>query len=164
MSGEKYVSASKIIPLSKALQHFNTSHTCTSSLKDMLTQEMRSRFLNMEGNQLLASATIIDPRFKKIPFSDRNAAERVIRQTVTEVSSHTPAGSTETDTTSSFDEPSTNSVWHFFDQQAAESARRPQSITALTEIQQYTVKNKVLTQHPSPSCCKVGCSVHTHWV
>ena len=144
MSGEKYVSASKIIPLSKALQHFNTSHTCTSSLKDMLTQEM-----NMEGNQLLASATIIDPRFKKIPFSDRNAAERVIRQTVTEVSSHTPAGSTETDTTSSFDEPSTNSVWHFFDQQAAESARRPQSITALTEIQQY-IKTPLLGRKEDP--------------
>ena len=105
--------------------------------------------MNMEGNQLLASATIIDPRFKKIPFSDRNAAERVIRQTVTEVSSHTPAGSTETDTTSSFDEPSTNSVWHFFDQQAAESARRPQSITALTEIQQY-IKTPLLGRKEDP--------------
>ena len=69
MSGEKYVCSSKIIPLAKALQRCNSS--VSSRLSEALCAQMSGRFLNMEANVLIASATLLDPRFKKLGFSNQ---------------------------------------------------------------------------------------------
>ena len=70
ISSEKYTSASKIIPISKGLQKLTLSHLVTMPrlLTQNLIADMRTRFLNMEENKLLASATLLDPRFKKTSF------------------------------------------------------------------------------------------------
>ena len=76
MLSESYTS-SKIIPISKALQHVTLQQMRGTSPPTTLIQnliaEMRS---NMEGNMLLSAATLLDPRFKKVAFSDRDAADK----------------------------------------------------------------------------------------
>ena len=67
ISADKYISGSKIIPLSRTLQR----PTCSSvqpavqKLVNVLLCKMNRIFLNMEGNMLLAVPTLLDPRFKK---------------------------------------------------------------------------------------------------
>ena len=82
VSGEKYVSASKIIPISKGLQQVVCA--TSSSLSEAPVVQMRSRFLGMEENIIIAAATLLDPRFKKLAFGDLSAAERATSRIVSE--------------------------------------------------------------------------------
>jgi hypothetical protein len=66
MCGEKYVTASKIIPLVNILQkQFSALHLETQNgqcMKTTLLQELKKRFGKMEEVQLLSIATLLDPR------------------------------------------------------------------------------------------------------
>ncbi|XP_065900618.1 zinc finger BED domain-containing protein 4-like [Dysidea avara] len=87
ISADSYISGSKIIPLSRALQRL----TCSSkklevqNLKDNLLQRMNRKFLNIEDNMLLAAPTLLDPRFKKIAFSDFGNAAKVTQYIIREI-------------------------------------------------------------------------------
>ncbi|CAD7079669.1 unnamed protein product [Hermetia illucens] len=54
--------------------------TSTKSLKNNIFAEWNKRFLNIEHNQLFATATILDPRFKNLHFDDKAALGSVIRK------------------------------------------------------------------------------------
>ena len=41
--------------------------------------------LNMDANVLIASATLLDPRFKKVGFSDQRAADHVARNITADI-------------------------------------------------------------------------------
>ena len=73
LSSENYISASRIIPLARGLQKLvNTMSQSTymgTALRQKLTEQMASRFQNLEEKGVLAIATLLDPRFEKIPFS-----------------------------------------------------------------------------------------------
>ncbi|XP_039303408.1 zinc finger BED domain-containing protein 4-like [Solenopsis invicta] len=79
MSGESYVTCSKIIPivncLIKTLNKFNTEHEISEFLHKNVLRELCRRFQgedsNVEINPFLAISTLLDPRFKKLHF--RNA-------------------------------------------------------------------------------------------
>ena len=71
MSGEKFVSISKIIPLARSLQLVISKSSSTSVLKKELVEQMRQRFTGMEENSLLAVSTLLDPRFKKLGITDQ---------------------------------------------------------------------------------------------
>ena len=139
MSGETYVTSSKIIPISKALQRLTASRRTpdtTSTLRENLLSHMGRRFLHIEGNNLVASATILDPRFKKVPFTDRGAADNIARTLVNEAS-YQQLLEAET-TPPDVSEPSDNPVWQFFDQQVADlTTSRVPGNTAFTELQRY---------------------------
>lgn len=45
------------------------------SLKNDLLASMKIRFSKLENDQILASATLLDPRFKTSPFQDPQKAE-----------------------------------------------------------------------------------------
>lgn len=66
ISAEDYTSASKIVPISKCLQRILATTDTTLVLAANLIAEMKARFLGMEENSLLALATLLDPRFKKL--------------------------------------------------------------------------------------------------
>ena len=150
LSAEKYVSASKILPLARGLQRLTATHTGTcSALCDKLTSQMTTRFgPNMEEKTVMAIATLLDPRFKKIPFRDARAIDKMTQRIVSDAKAlyqetqqqqneHTPSATVHNDppTTS---QSGCNPVWEIFDQQAAEStSRRVPTITALSEIEQY---------------------------
>ena len=60
---------SKIIPLAWSLQRITLgSFDVSGGIKNQLVSQMRNRFVNMEGNVLLAKSTLLDPRFKKMGF------------------------------------------------------------------------------------------------
>lgn len=80
VSGEKYVTASKVIPIifeikSKLQEHIPRTSECVA-LKQGLISQFDQRFKSKEHVSLLAQTTILDPRFKKVPFQDRVACSR----------------------------------------------------------------------------------------
>ena len=80
LSGELYTSISLVIPLATSAQHITSgSRDASVNLGDQLCLQMR-RLLNMESNYLLASATLLDPRLKKLGFRDAASADQAIRR------------------------------------------------------------------------------------
>ena len=74
LSGEKWVSASKVIPLLKMLSH--TTQTKTESLTTHMARELGAnlvrrvidRSLKAEAITVMTMPTLLDPRFKKLGF------------------------------------------------------------------------------------------------
>ena len=92
MSADSYISISKIIPLSKSLQRMAGSGGGTAiagSLVEKLSTRMMRKFSGIEENRLLASSTLLDPRLKKLAFSDAGTADRIARSLSSEAASQT---------------------------------------------------------------------------
>ncbi|XP_077270860.1 zinc finger BED domain-containing protein 4-like [Temnothorax americanus] len=76
MSGESYVTCSKIIPivncLVRTLEKLNVEHKISDYLLKNVLRELHKRFVNedssVEKNSMLAVSTLLDPRFKKLLF------------------------------------------------------------------------------------------------
>ena len=68
----------------------------------------------MEGNHIIALTTLLDPRFKKLPFTDRSVMDLFTSLLVSEASREY---SQQRQTQNQDD-----SVWDFFDQQILETA------------------------------------------
>lgn len=77
VSVEKYVTSSKIIPIASCLSKtYTTRKTKTdvgAATKNLISEELKTRFGTVEQVHVLALTTLLDPRFKKIHFSDRIA-------------------------------------------------------------------------------------------
>lgn len=82
VSGEQYLTASKIIPiincLNKEMEHLELDNEHAISLKNAVILELQKRFGAVEQVKLLAVTTILDPRFKKIHFNNANACAQAI--------------------------------------------------------------------------------------
>ena len=65
LSAEKYVTASKVIPVARSLQEITARKSSTLRLSDNLILHMR-RFTNMERHNILSATTLLDPHLKKI--------------------------------------------------------------------------------------------------
>ena len=81
---EKFVTSSKIIPivscLLKTYSAMKTETDVGSATKNLILEELSKRFSTVEQVHVLATTTLLDPRFKKIHFSDRLACSRVINK------------------------------------------------------------------------------------
>lgn len=87
MSSEKVTSISKVLPMIRGLQTCLNSVTMMDDMCELgqqLQEQMKRRFSTVEGSFSLAAATMLDPRFKKVPFSDSSNAktteERLVQQ------------------------------------------------------------------------------------
>ena len=87
MSSEKVTSVSKVIPMIRGIQTCLNSIAMTDgvcALGMQLQEQMKRRFATVEGSFSLTAATMLDPRFKKVPFSDssnvRTTEERLVLQ------------------------------------------------------------------------------------
>lgn len=84
LSGEMYVTASQVIPIIHTLA--NQLESCIPisevghHMKKVLTQEFQGRFKIVESKSLIAIATILDPRFKKIHFVDKIACSHAVNK------------------------------------------------------------------------------------
>lgn len=82
ISGEKYITVSKIIPmincLISQLGKFNATSTSMKAVKQTLETEMAKRFGKAEQNYRLAISTLLDPRFKNIHFQNASACGSAI--------------------------------------------------------------------------------------
>jgi hypothetical protein len=84
LCGEKYITASKIIPLIHCLSKKISTRNCQLEigikLKNELTSEIKRRFGHIEEVPLMAFSTILDPRFKKVHFENALACSKAITQ------------------------------------------------------------------------------------
>jgi hypothetical protein len=83
LSGEKYVTISKVIPIIHGIYHqigkVTTQHEAAKkNFKNQLSQ-MKKRFEHIENVTQFAIATLLDPRFKKIHLKDFNAVAKAVR-------------------------------------------------------------------------------------
>ncbi|XP_051176413.1 uncharacterized protein LOC127291369 [Leptopilina boulardi] len=84
LCGQKYVTASMVIPLINGLQrdfeNLVLEHEVALVLKDNLLKEISRRFGLMESCHFFAIATILDPRFKKVVFKQPTDCTRALGQ------------------------------------------------------------------------------------
>ncbi|KAF0721163.1 zinc finger BED domain-containing protein 4-like [Aphis craccivora] len=83
ISGEKFMTASKIIPIRTILKKHLESHIVMVTeegkiLQQRLKIEFYQRFLTVEKETLLGICTILDPRFKKVHFQSPVSAANAI--------------------------------------------------------------------------------------
>lgn len=90
ISGEDYVTASKIIPIVSCLtETYNNMKNVTDigvKTRALIVDSLKKRFGSVEQVHLLAAAIILDPRFKKIHFTDHVACSRAINRINTSIS------------------------------------------------------------------------------
>ena len=109
----------------------------------------------MEANVLIASATLLDPRFKKLGFSDQRAADHVARNLTAEITqmarSREAIQTTATDSTNvtSEDSSHSDSVWRFFDEQVSSQSTIHPGATAFSEVDKY-LRTPVLPRTEDP--------------
>ena len=119
---------------------------------------------------LLAIPTLLDPRFKKIPFSNFGIAANVAQCVICEI-----AASLRSD-----DEPSTEeivvqdashdgndvakkSLWHFFNQQVAQASTRNSISSELTmQMQQYLRVNNLERKQDPLEWWRGNCHLYPH--
>ncbi|KAL7723973.1 hypothetical protein ACLKA6_017964 [Drosophila palustris] len=82
ISGDKYCTASMVIPivniLKQKLQNLNGNTPEANEVKEFLLLEIDRRMGPMEQVSILAMATMLDPRFKKLHFKDPRACANAI--------------------------------------------------------------------------------------
>ena len=71
ISADKYLSVSKVIPLTSSLPCVIVERTSLRALKQKLLSSMARRFTNIEISYTLAVSTLLDPLFKKVGFGMR---------------------------------------------------------------------------------------------
>ncbi|XP_063050592.1 E3 SUMO-protein ligase ZBED1-like [Engraulis encrasicolus] len=154
ISGERYVTASKIILLARGLQRMTANHLRSNHFKEnmtldllrALTDQMANRFLRMEYHTLLSESSILDPRFKKKAFSDGQAAIEAV-QRLTQAAAQVPIpgpqvggageGSASADMSSASAEESL--IWRDFDEQVSGLVSQGNSTAEATlELRSYT--------------------------
>ena len=144
VSSEEYISISKLIPLAKSLQQLTCSNTSELELGSKLRAQMQHRFRNIEGNHLLAAATFLDPRFKKMAFNTPGAAQHIEQYLTEEMKSIETQSSdnseivNEAETTSAQDQENACSIWESFDEKVNHQlTHHTPTSDAIIETKQY---------------------------
>lgn len=140
VSSEKYVTVSKIIPLVNCcLENYKAIEPDSQigrKLKASLQAEFSKRFGQIEKSFILATSTMLDPRFKQIHFQDALACSHIInflKSEVTALNAEVLAGSSESD---SGNEEIYFDVWAHH-KRLAHSKRSKDGDTKINEVSQY---------------------------
>ncbi|KAG0718172.1 Zinc finger BED domain-containing protein 1 [Chionoecetes opilio] len=162
ISGEKYVTASIVLPMVNCLRTAVAEGSSVSEgdvvpLTDIsaeLLQEIDKRLVILENNSLLASATVLDPRFKllhfQVPINTGNILQWLSREMNSEVSSSsTPQRTTAKDVSSrpSKDVP----FWDLHDRMSRRSNTREMPATS-TELHPELKLYLTLPQEERTKC------------
>lgn len=125
ISSDTYISVTKAIPLALSLQHLAAESSAANkdcALSSGPSAQMRRRFTGIENAQLLVLPTLLDPRFKKLGFSNRDAARQGEQWILQEVKNSTTAEPTREDNDvnkNNSNEPKAPGLWDIFDQKVA---------------------------------------------
>ncbi|XP_067284076.1 zinc finger BED domain-containing protein 4-like [Pseudorasbora parva] len=155
ISGESYVTGSKVILLSRSLQKISTRYLRSGGFRkpimetylETMNKDMATRFHKVEFHHLLSEASALDPRLKKRAFSDDHAANEAFQRLKTatgRVRLSSSAHQTEQQNTAAAplpppQETQESLVWGDFDEQVAGLVTRSSSSTeALLEIRSYS--------------------------
>lgn len=136
MSGENYVTASKVIVMVKGIKSVTEKTMVRCNKAKEFGQKLidcmhkSSRFLNIENSKTNASSSLLDPRFKLVTaIINVRKAESVVTDSGTTI----PTSSPHTDETK-------DSYWDDFDDKATDLLPNPsKSATALAtaEVDRY---------------------------
>ena len=153
MSGDSFVSVSKLIPLVHLLQGalYSGSDSIPGELKLQmeLKQQMKWRFAQIESNYILAAPTILDPRFKKVAFCHLETAERTVERISGELcgltaSSEEPSISAYSNSADSPAPSPASELWRAFDKKVAEaSSLRSTSDESTVDIRRYLQERNI---------------------
>ncbi|XP_005111024.1 zinc finger BED domain-containing protein 4 [Aplysia californica] len=137
MTSEKHMPMCKVIPMTKAISQFVSRNTQNSGgdisgLATELELQMSRHFDNMEDNFLYGASTLLDPRFKKLPFSTSEAVGNTEQQLGEEILIQTEPAAVLKPETEAMDD--SKSLWSSFDQQVEFT------LSALSNPQESTVE------------------------
>lgn len=141
--GQQYVTSSIVIPLiscmTKAIETANIedSSEVGTELKNRTLFEINKRFKNVEKMHILAISTILDPRFKKIYFTDALSCAKAIADVTEILNSNFESLSADSINIVETDK-SNEGIWHFHQQFVDESNQRMPRQTGIDEaLKQY---------------------------
>lgn len=84
LCGESYLTASKVIPVIHTLkikmERYQVESQSGQQITKLILDEFNKRFAKIEQMPSIAIATILDPRFKKIHFTDKLACSQAINK------------------------------------------------------------------------------------
>ena len=162
MSGDSFVSVSKLIPLVYLLQNAVCSTTIASSgsisvsaessVQVMLKHQMKRRFAQIESNYILAAPTILDPRFKKVAFCSLEIAEQTVQRISAELGGLTSPSQEPSANARTIPESSkhVSELWGTFDKKVAEaSSHRSVTVESTVEMRRY-LQEKNIPRHDDP--------------
>ena len=142
ISGDMYVSVSMIIPLVKLLNQSMRGHLSVP-LAAKLSSELSACFAPIEGAYVTAVTTLLNPRFKKLPFSSASSIDHTITRITSEVS-NLPLDSEHSEQASNTENANTSittqspSLWDAFDKHVSESSsHRTTQTDATIEVRRY---------------------------
>ncbi|XP_051935570.1 E3 SUMO-protein ligase ZBED1-like [Hippocampus zosterae] len=150
ISADSYVTASKVLILCKGLQKVTAEHQTSvttgkvKELVDALCASMDRKFHRMEWNTVLSETTILDPRFKKLAFTDNRAVDEALQRitaAAARASQTTPLPGCEEGEDGAEqqqEEPQASAVWRFFEERVTGSTTRQNpSSDAILEVRSY---------------------------
>lgn len=146
-SSEKFTSLSKVIPIVRGLQDSlqdtdDMEDQMTSQnflLSEELSRQLSQRFSKLEGTYMIGAATILDPRFKKIPFSDSSnikaIEERLLSVLRSKYSNNGPDTSLPQPEVSQEPRVGKKTLWKIFDTKAGKTAQVTSNPTTEVHIE-----------------------------
>lgn len=160
ISAEKNVTLSKIIIYVKALkseinsyiEKYSQDSLIPVEINEMLStisQKMSERFRDVEENELIAQATILDPRFKKFGFMNEHKFEKAVSilkakaskecaGTTQSESEETAAASIMSTENSQKKRKKISNIWENFDQEVIKSKASTNPLAAgIVEVDKY---------------------------
>ena len=168
ISGEKYCSASLVIPLVIGLENICTIlpkkdfSKLTMEVISELQNGVNVRLSNIESSTTLSLCTFLDPRFKGLAFSNTNAAEHTRKFVISTLISHIDdINQTKYNITNENAKPLNQnesgkdelSVWYMFDNIAVtknKPTKTPMS-KALIEVQRYSDEVEIISRDKNPN-------------
>lgn len=136
--------------LCKGLQRVTAEHqtrVTTGKVTELVTAlcaSMDRKFHRIEYNTVLSETTMLDPRFKKLAFSDNRAVDEALQRitaSAARCSQPTPlpgGQGGEEAAEAEQEEPQASAVWRFFEEQATgDTTRRNPSADAILEVRSY---------------------------
>ncbi|XP_060759792.1 zinc finger BED domain-containing protein 4-like [Neoarius graeffei] len=125
ISADSNVTASKMLLLCKGLQQVTGQHQLTVTVQKVkelvaaLCSAVDRKFLHMEFNTVLSETTLLDPRFKKLAFSDNRAVDEALQRITAAAAKCTPSSQPAPPLEGQVEEePQTSAVWRLFDERA----------------------------------------------
>ena len=103
-------------------QHCSGSRLPSSTLAIYLKNELSRRFSSIEAHHGPAVSTLLEPRFKKLPFADKTGLESIVRRLTQEISAillgdsdNGPSESCNPSTEQTDESSASASIWDSFD-------------------------------------------------
>lgn len=157
--------------LCKGLQRVTAQNQRTvtvQKVKDLvatLCSAMDRKFLRMEYNTVLSETTLLDPRFKKLAFSDGRATDEAL-QRISAAAKCTPSSQPAPPVEGQVEEEQqTPAVWQVFDDRATgEASRRNPTADAVMEVRSYLEEPLIKRGEDPLSWWQAKASVFPHLV